>query len=292
MKKMHDALDRFCSRHPRFGIPNLMIYVVIGNILVYILMMFSNAAAISFLYFDLAGLLRGEIWRIVTFIFVPTASNPLLLVLSLYFYYFIGTAMESYWGTAKFTLFYLTGAVLTVAFAFLSRLWTPLTLVSNVYLNNILFLAFATLYPDALIRFYFVIPVKAKWLALFYAFLTFYDIIRMDTWSVKLLLPSLLPMLVAVWLTYAVFFWDRIREILENIGFLTRHKRSQQPIPFKSAVRQQKKKDAQRGYRHKCAVCGRTDADFPDLEFRYCSRCAGYHCFCQDHIFNHVHFTE
>ena len=59
-----------------------------------------------------------------------------------------------------------------------------------------------------------------------------------------------------------------------------------------SAVRQQKKKEAERGYRHKCAVCGRTDTDYPDLEFRYCSRCAGYHCFCQDHIFNHEHFTE
>ena len=45
-------------------------------------------------------------------------------------------------------------------------------------------------------------------------------------------------------------------------------------------------------YHHKCAVCGRTDADHPELEFRYCSRCAGYHCFCQDHINNHIHFTE
>ena len=292
LKKLCDAVDRFCLNHPRFGIPGLMRYVVFITAAVFLLDAFSQNTASAILYFDADAILHGEVWRLVTWLFIPEYDKIIWMVVGMFFYYFIGTAMESYWGTAKFTLFYLTGAVLTVAFAFLSRLWTPLTLVSNVYLNNILFLAFATLYPDALIRFYFVIPVKAKWLALFYAFFTFYDIIRMDTWSVKLLLPSLLPMLVAVWLTYAVFFWDRIREILENIGFLTRHKRSQQTIHFKSAVRQQKKKDAQRGYHHKCAVCGRTDADFPDLEFRYCSRCAGYHCFCQDHIFNHVHFTE
>ena len=46
------------------------------------------------------------------------------------------------------------------------------------------------------------------------------------------------------------------------------------------------------GVRHKCAVCGRTDVTNPELQFRYCSKCAGYHCFCSDHIFNHVHFTD
>ena len=292
LKKLCDAVDRFCLNHPRFGIPGLIRYVVLITAAVFLLDAFSQNTASALLYFDADAILHGEVWRLVTWLFIPEYDKILWMVVGMCFYYFIGTAMESYWGTAKFTLFYLTGAVLTVAFAFLSRLWTPLTLVTNTYLNNILFLAFATLYPDALIRFYFVLPVKAKWLALFYAFLTFYDIIRMDTWSVKLLLPSLLPLLAAVWLTYAVFFWDRIREILEHIGLLTRRSRSSQTIHFKSAVRQQKKREAQRGYRHKCEVCGRTDADFPDLEFRYCSRCAGYHCYCQDHIFNHEHFTE
>ena len=42
-------------------------------------------------------------------------------------------------------------------------------------------------------------------------------------------------------------------------------------------------------YTHKCTVCGKTDVDSPDLEFRYCSRCNGYHCYCQEHISNHTH---
>jgi len=61
---------------------------------------------------------------------------------------------------------------------------------------------------------------------------------------------------------------------------------------LRQAQQQQAKQAQQQGYRHKCAVCGRTDTDYPDLQFRYCSKCVGYHCFCQDHIFNHVHFTE
>ena len=96
----------------------------------------------------------------------------------------------------------------------------------------------------------------------------------------------------AVWLAYAVFFWDRIRDILADIGFLTRHQRSPRTIQFKEAAKKQAEKARRQGYRHKCEVCGRTDADHPELSFRYCSRCAGYHCFCEDHIFNHEHFTS
>ena len=62
-----------------------------------------------------------------------------------------------------------------------------------------------------------------------------------------------------------------------------------QAIQFRKAVKEQKR---QKGYNHKCSVCGRTDTDYPDLQFRYCSKCVGYHCFCQDHIFDHTHFTE
>ena len=96
MKKLYDSVERFCARHPNFGVYNLMRYIVIGNVAVYLLMMLtqnSNAAALSFLTFNLHGLLRGEIWRLVTFIFVPGYTSPFSLILSLYFYYWIGTTL-------------------------------------------------------------------------------------------------------------------------------------------------------------------------------------------------------
>ena len=86
-------------------------------------------------------------------------------------------------------------------------------------------------------------------------------------------------------LNFLVFIWPAIDAFIQR----RKYRHAPQTVNFKKAVRQQQQ---QKGYHHKCAVCGRTDTDYPDLQFRYCSKCVGYHCFCQDHIFNHVHFTE
>ena len=67
---------------------------------------------------------------------------------------------------------------------------------------------------------------------------------------------------------------------------------SKSTINFRRESRRIRREQESKLYTHKCAVCGRTDVDHPELEFRYCSRCQGYHCFCSDHINNHIHFTE
>ena len=105
MKKLYDGMQRFCAAHPRFGIPNLMRVIVIGNVAVYVLMLLTqanDANALSFLTFNLNALLHGEVWRLVTFVFVPAYSSPFALLISLYFYYWIGSTLERQWGTAKF----------------------------------------------------------------------------------------------------------------------------------------------------------------------------------------------
>ena len=117
MKKLYDGVQRFCAAHPRFGIPNLMRIIVIGNVAVYVLMLLTqanDANALSFLTFNLNALLHGEVWRLVTFVFVPAYSSPFALLISLYFYYWIGSTLERQWGTAKFNLYYISGALLTV----------------------------------------------------------------------------------------------------------------------------------------------------------------------------------
>ena len=103
MKKLYDGVQRFCAAHPRFGIPNLMRVIVIGNVAVYVLMLLTqanDANALSFLTFNLNALLHGEVWRLVTFVFVPAYSSPFALLISLYFYYWIGSTLERQWGTA------------------------------------------------------------------------------------------------------------------------------------------------------------------------------------------------
>lgn len=172
MKKMYDAVERFCARHPRFGIPNLMRYIVIGNVVVYFLSMLSrntDAAALDFLAFNLNSLLHGEIWRIVTYIFVPGYSSPFALLIALYFYYWIGSTLEREWGTPKFTLYYLGGAALTVVGVILTSLISGnyyLTLAGTGYVNLSMFLAFAVLFPDMTVLLFFIIPIKIKWLAI------------------------------------------------------------------------------------------------------------------------------
>ncbi|MDO4853671.1 MAG: hypothetical protein Q4A88_09685, partial [Clostridia bacterium] len=111
MQALQRWLDRFCARHPRWGIPGLMRYIIIGNVLIYLLDAFSlqgGAVATSLFCFDSAAILSGQVWRIVTFIFVPSfRSNIFFFAIALYFYYFIGMALEREWGANKFTIFYL-----------------------------------------------------------------------------------------------------------------------------------------------------------------------------------------
>ena len=290
MKKLYDGVQRFCAAHPRFGIPNLMRVIVIGNVAVYVLMLLTqanDANALSFLTFNLNALLHGEVWRLVTFVFVPAYSSPFALLISLYFYYWIGSTLERQWGTAKFNLYYISGALLTVLGVVLASLITGnpyLTAAGTGYVNLSMFFAFAFLFPNTTVLLFFILPVKMKWLAYLDGALVAFDIIKAigaHNWA-GVVLP------IVALLNFAVFIWPEVHYLKER----AKYQNSRKTVQFRQAQQQQAKQAQQQGYRHKCAVCGRTDTDYPDLQFRYCSKCVGYHCFCQDHIFNHVHFTE
>ena len=163
MRAMQQWLDRFCYKHPRLSIPGLMRYIVIGNVLVYLLDMFGTNGypiASSLLGFSTSAILQGQVWRIITFVFVPlSGQNILFFALTLYCYYFIGNGLEREWGSSKFTIFYLFGVVLNILVGFLAGT------TSMFYVNMSMFFAFATLYPNLQFLFFFIIPVKAKWLA-------------------------------------------------------------------------------------------------------------------------------
>ena len=121
MRKLNSAMERFAIRHPGFGVPNLMLYIVIGNAAAFFLLRMTGGQAIQFLYFDWALVLRGQIWRLLTFIFVPQSLDPFSLILSLYFTWFIGSMLEREWGTPKFNLYYLSGVVLTIVTGIVSH---------------------------------------------------------------------------------------------------------------------------------------------------------------------------
>ncbi|WP_343286553.1 rhomboid family intramembrane serine protease [Flavonifractor sp. An82] len=283
-------LDRFCYKHSRFGIPNLMLVVVIGNALVWLLDQFSPGFSLSsVLSFVPYYILRGEVWRLVTFVFVPTTNKVLLLAISLYFYYWIGSILERQWGTTKFTVFYLLGLVLNIIAGFILYLVLPypVATISMHYVNLSMFFAFATLYGDMQVLL-IIIPVKVKWLAWADAALFALDIIlalaKIPSLGLLALVGVVAP-IVAI-LNYLIFFWDDLMATMGRVKRQTAHRTSRQTVNFKQAT---KHAQQTKGYIHKCAVCGKTDTDYPDEEFRYCSKCNGYYCYCSEHIHNHVH---
>ena len=95
LQGFQDRVDRFLWKHPNFGIRNLMLYIVIGNALIYLLsMMDRSSTLVYYLVFSADRVLHGEIWRLISFVFVPRAGSILGLVLMLYFEYFIGRLLE------------------------------------------------------------------------------------------------------------------------------------------------------------------------------------------------------
>ena len=287
MRAMQQWLDRFCYKHPRLSIPGLMRYIVIGNVLVYLLDLFSiggGSIGSSWFSFNTSAILSGQVWRLVTFIFVPMgSSNIFFFAITLYFYYFIGNALEREWGSNKFTIFYFFGVLLNILIGFL------VGGASMYYVNMSMFFAFATLYPDLQFLLFFIIPVKAKWLAWIDA--AYFAIAVVRYLVAGYFLMALIPV-VAV-LNYLLFFASDIGNMFSNAKRRAQWKAQTRRGPTYGGPKvvnfHDTKTKTKETYLHRCAVCGRTDVSDPQMEFRYCSRCNGYYCYCADHINSHVH---
>lgn len=286
--------NRFFYKNRNKGIRNLMLYLAIGNAVVYLLTMASRAETAFYQLLSLVPdkVLAWEVWRLVTYPLCFVCEHGLLFgVIGMLFYYWCGTILEQYWGTLRFNLYYLSGIVLTDIAAMLLGISADI-----YYVNMSLFLAVATVIPEQQIRIYFIIPVKMKWLAWLDLGLTLVSVIPGIVRMIALLSagkPPYLNWLIALVpiVNYLLFFGKQAAGILPD--FLRYHPKR------KSWKRQTKSRGvyvntprAQDGARFRCTVCGRTERTNPGLEFRYCSKCAGYRCYCQDHIHNHVHITE
>lgn len=291
MKDLRRKWDRFLYNNADKGIPNLMLLVSVGTLIVWFFMKIDPSNLLyAFLRFDRNLILHGQIWRLFTYIFIPE-SQGIWLFLLLIAYYSIGRMVEAVWGTLKFNLFYLCGILIMDLGALLMD-----TVASNYYLNLSLFLALATMYPDNRVLVMYIIPLKMKYLAWFYLLISVTDVLRGD-------LSPLFALL-----NYFIFFGkscvnvlpgaDRVGAQRFNFGSRGRKKSSGSRPNANWAAGYQKRSGQSQSYkkvvdapayRHKCTVCGKTDVSNPELEFRYCSKCNGFYCYCQDHINNHPH---
>ena len=160
----------------------------------------------------------------------------------------------------------------------------------------ILILTFATTHPDAQFMIFFIIPVRAWVLGILYLVLTLASVFNLS-YPVFYFPHNLFPLVALA--NYFLFFGKDIANVIPlswkanftRLGKKTAPKKpGRKTIPFPTAGSYQATHAKPTApYNHKCTVCGRTDVDHPELEFRYCSRCKGYYCYCQDHISNHNH---
>ena len=303
MKNLRTQVNRFFLRNRDKGIPNLMLYICLGAAVVNFATLVNGGSILyDLLCFNKTAILQGQVWRLVSWLFTENiGANPLLSVIFLYFFYNVSRAVEMSIGTFKFNLFYLSGVILMDVFA---MIFCPTTVVQigdalyapeaflyfynrmAYFMHLSIVLAFATTHPDSQFMIFFIIPVKAWVMAVIYLVLNAIEIFNYATYFPHCLFPLMGLM------NYFLFFGEEMPNLLPWAWRAKMKKKSshtQGPkIHFEPAgPYAQPSKQAE--YTHKCTICGRTDVDDPTLEFRYCSRCNGYHCYCIDHINNHTH---
>ena len=286
MSELRRRFERFCFKNRDKGIPNLMLYISLGAGLVYLFTMATqNSVLYYYLMFDRELILQGQVWRLISYPLTYNAGNLLLTAVSLFCYYSLGRAMENIWGTFRFNLFYLSGIVMMDIYCMLFGGYADV-----YYLNLSLFLSYATMFPNAQFLLFFIIPVKAWIFALLDLVLV---LIGLLTDSFPYNLFSVISIA-----NYFLFFGKDVLNVIPmswraNASRLFKKRPKQQKakvVPFPNAGSYEATTASVKApYTHRCTVCGRTDVSNPELEFRYCSRCQGYHCYCIDHINNHTH---
>lgn len=264
--------DKFERKYGRYAIPNLMRYIVFLYGIGMVIQIAAPEFYTQYLMLDASLLLRGQIWRIFTFLLQCPSGSIFFFVITLYFYYMIGDVLERTWGSFRFNVYYFSGVISTVIAAILIYVITgQVYYLDTTFINASLFLAFAFEYPDMEVLLMFILPIKMKWLA--YASMAVYAVsfIQGNLGTKIAIIVSLL--------NFILFFTSIIR----RKGYSP--KQVQRRMVYKKAVKQ--KQNASK--KHRCAVCGRTEDDDETLEFRYCSRCNGNYEYCQEHLFTHEH---
>ena len=271
-------LNKMERKFGKFAIQGLMKYIILFYVAGYLIEILAPQAY-GFLTLEPFMIFHyGQVWRLVSWILIPPPTgNIIFMLIMVVLYYQLGTALERTWGAFRFNVYIFGGMIFTVLGALLLYVIygvnTPIPMgssFSTYYINMTIFLAFAVCYPDMRIMLWFIIPIKMKWMAGFYAALIIYSMV-ISSWGGRVAI-------IASILNFLIFF------------FSTRNYRSVSPKEvYRKRTYHRQVQQPKNITRHKCAICGRTELDDPNLEFRFCSKCNGNYEYCQDHLFTHEH---
>ena len=286
-------MDKLERKLGHYAVPNLSRYFVGAIVLGYLMSMVSSGF-VNWIEFDVNAILHGQIWRLFSWIFMPTTSLDFFGLLFLLCVLMWGSSLESMLGTFRMNVFLWGGAILSDIGGRIIYVITKSVLGSraSVYLSTYyilmsMLLALAICMPEGEVRLYFVLPIKMKWMLVFellyLAYIVFSTFKSMLAYS-NSIMGWILGLMSTAQIIFAIanmflFFWASKTHISHKQKKRQREFRSQfsQPRPG-SGISQ-----------HKCVICGRTELTNPELQFRYCSKCTGNKEYCQDHLFTHTH---
>lgn len=281
-------LNKLERKWGRYAISNLMRWLIGAYAIGFVLYQ-VNPSIISMVNLSPYHILHGQIWRLVTWIFMPTTTNLLSLIIMAFLYYQLGTTLERTWGTFRFNVYIFSGMLFTVLGAFIlygvmyamhGGVTANMLLLgygfSTDYINLSIFLAFAVCYPDMQVLLMYIIPVKMKWMAAVYGIMVVVDFVQ-GSWAERIAIVMSL-------LNFIIFFFST-RDVKRYAPHEVKRRQD-----FKKQMK--KTQSYAGGARHKCAICGMTELDDPTLEFRFCSKCEGNYEYCQNHLFTHQHIKR
>jgi len=268
-------LNKMERKFGKYAIPNLPAILIALYVAGYVIEL-MNSNVIWYLYLSPTMILRGQIWRLITWVIIPPYSLDVFVIITLYFYFSIGKTLERTWGVFRFNVYIFSGMLFTIIGAFLLYFIAHIDgayYFSTYYVCMSMFLAFAVTYPDMQVLLMFIIPIKMKWLGILYGVLLLASFVQGNIATRVAIVSSLL--------NFVIYF-----AMTRNLQRYTPHEIHRRQ-DFNRKVK--KVQPGKGNTRHRCAVCGRTEKDGDYLEFRYCSKCEGNYEYCQDHLFTHQH---
>lgn len=302
-------------KYGKYAVRNLPLILIICYGIGYLLEI-AAPVVLDYLTLNPYYVLHGQVWRLFTWILIPPEGFSLFTVIMLYFYYSIGRSLENAWGAFRFNVYVFSGMLFTVlaSFVLYGIAWVQFAdaiemfgaeivftrygytigsetvylagswfyYISTYYINLALLLAFAATYPNVQVFLMGILPIKVKVLGILYAVMAAYEFLLGTMPSRVIILASLL--------NFIIFFFSTRGYARVSPQELKRKN------DYRKKVREAKKMGNETVHqgrsvitRHKCAICGRTELDDENLEFRYCSKCEGNYEYCMDHLYTHEH---
>ena len=294
-------MSKWEKKFGKYAIPNLT-FILISCYVVGYFLKWMAPSVMGYLTLNPYAILHGQVWRLVSWVISPPSSFDLFTIIMLLFYLSLGTTLEKVWGTWQYNIYIFMGILLTVLASFVcmgvfylvygeaaSIVMEWLCTLgawcfSTYFINMSIFLAYAATFPNAEVLLMFVIPIKVKFLGFIYGAILVYQMVgyyrvgksgyEWYWFGVAAIAASLLNFLI---------FWLRSRNHIHLSPKQVRRK-----MEFRQDIRRNPNPKITK---HKCAVCGRSEEEDPNLEFRFCSKCNGNYEYCQNHLFTHQHRT-